>query len=63
MEALAGNGVDAFAMAFLPLISRAQAMGVPSSQANPAGHEAAPAGVNAPRLPLPHGPHAGAPGF
>ncbi len=37
---LAGQGVDAFAMEFLPRISRAQAMDVLSSQANLAGYKA-----------------------
>jgi NAD(P) transhydrogenase subunit alpha len=38
--ALAGQGVAAFAMEFLPRISRAQAMDVLSSQANLAGYKA-----------------------
>src|SRR6201994_2119838 len=38
--ALAAQGVDAFAMEFLPRISRAQAMDVLSSQANLAGYKA-----------------------
>ena len=38
--ALAGQGVTAFAMEFLPRISRAQAMDVLSSQANLAGYKA-----------------------
>jgi len=38
--ALAGQGVSAFAMEFLPRISRAQAMDVLSSQANLAGYKA-----------------------
>jgi H+-translocating NAD(P) transhydrogenase subunit alpha len=37
---LAGQGVDAFAMEFIPRISRAQAMDVLSSQANLAGYKA-----------------------
>jgi NAD(P) transhydrogenase subunit alpha len=37
---LAGQGVNAFAMEFLPRISRAQAMDVLSSQANLAGYKA-----------------------
>ena len=38
--ALAAQGVDAFAMEFIPRISRAQAMDVLSSQANLAGYKA-----------------------
>jgi len=38
--ALAARGVDAFAMEFIPRISRAQAMDVLSSQANLAGYKA-----------------------
>ena len=38
--ALAGAGINAFAMEFLPRISRAQAMDVLSSQANLAGYKA-----------------------
>jgi NAD(P) transhydrogenase subunit alpha len=40
ITALAAHGVDAFAMEFLPRISRAQAMDVLSSQANLAGYKA-----------------------
>ncbi len=40
IAALAARGVDAFAMEFLPRISRAQAMDVLSSQANLAGYKA-----------------------
>jgi len=40
IAALAGQGVTAFAMEFLPRISRAQAMDVLSSQANLAGYKA-----------------------
>ena len=40
IQALAGQGVIAFAMEFLPRISRAQAMDVLSSQANLAGYKA-----------------------
>jgi H+-translocating NAD(P) transhydrogenase subunit alpha len=40
VAALAARGVDAFAMEFLPRISRAQAMDVLSSQANLAGYKA-----------------------
>jgi NAD(P) transhydrogenase subunit alpha len=40
IAALAGQGVVAFAMEFLPRISRAQAMDVLSSQANLAGYKA-----------------------
>jgi len=40
IAALAGAGVSAFAMEFLPRISRAQAMDVLSSQANLAGYKA-----------------------
>ena len=40
IRALAQQGVDAFAMEFLPRISRAQAMDVLSSQANLAGYKA-----------------------
>src|SRR5690348_1505485 len=40
IQSLAGQGVDAFAMEFLPRISRAQAMDVLSSQANLAGYKA-----------------------
>ena len=40
IAALAGAGVTAFAMEFLPRISRAQAMDVLSSQANLAGYKA-----------------------
>ena len=40
VQALAGQGVSAFAMEFLPRISRAQAMDVLSSQANLAGYKA-----------------------
>jgi NAD(P) transhydrogenase subunit alpha len=40
IAALAGQGVAAFAMEFLPRISRAQAMDVLSSQANLAGYKA-----------------------
>jgi NAD(P) transhydrogenase subunit alpha len=47
MEALAGKGVDAFAMEFMPRISRAQTMDVLSSQANLAGYKAVLEGANA----------------
>jgi NAD(P) transhydrogenase subunit alpha len=40
IQLLAGQGVSAFAMEFLPRISRAQAMDVLSSQANLAGYKA-----------------------
>jgi NAD(P) transhydrogenase subunit alpha len=40
LEALAGRGVTAFAMEWLPRISRAQSMDVLSSQANIAGYKA-----------------------
>jgi H+-translocating NAD(P) transhydrogenase subunit alpha len=40
IAAMAGQGVSAFAMEFLPRISRAQAMDVLSSQANLAGYKA-----------------------
>jgi NAD(P) transhydrogenase subunit alpha len=40
IQALAGQGVTAFAMEFLPRISRAQSMDVLSSQANLAGYKA-----------------------
>src|SRR5471030_1200484 len=40
IQGLAGQGVTAFAMEFLPRISRAQAMDVLSSQANLAGYKA-----------------------
>ncbi|HTQ14491.1 MAG TPA: Re/Si-specific NAD(P)(+) transhydrogenase subunit alpha [Rhizomicrobium sp.] len=40
IAALAARGVDAFAMEFIPRISRAQAMDVLSSQANLAGYKA-----------------------
>lgn len=40
VEALAGRGVTAFAMEFVPRITRAQAMDVLSSQANLAGYRA-----------------------
>jgi NAD(P) transhydrogenase subunit alpha len=40
IHTLAGQGVSAFAMEFLPRISRAQAMDVLSSQANLAGYKA-----------------------
>jgi proton-translocating NAD(P)+ transhydrogenase subunit alpha len=40
IASLAARGVDAFAMEFLPRISRAQAMDVLSSQANLAGYKA-----------------------
>jgi proton-translocating NAD(P)+ transhydrogenase subunit alpha len=40
IAALAAQGVDAFAMEFLPRISRAQSMDVLSSQANLAGYKA-----------------------
>ncbi|HEY6578553.1 MAG TPA: Re/Si-specific NAD(P)(+) transhydrogenase subunit alpha [Rhizomicrobium sp.] len=40
IAALAGRGVNAFAMEFLPRISRAQTMDVLSSQANLAGYKA-----------------------
>jgi NAD(P) transhydrogenase subunit alpha len=40
LEALAGRGVDAYAMEFVPRISRAQAMDALSSQANLAGYRA-----------------------
>ena len=40
IQSLAGQGVVAFAMEFLPRISRAQAMDVLSSQANLAGYKA-----------------------
>jgi NAD(P) transhydrogenase subunit alpha len=40
IKKLAGQGVSAFAMEFLPRISRAQAMDVLSSQANLAGYKA-----------------------
>ena len=40
IEKLAEAGIDAFAMEFLPRISRAQAMDVLSSQANLAGYKA-----------------------
>jgi H+-translocating NAD(P) transhydrogenase subunit alpha len=40
IAALAGRGVNAFAMEFIPRISRAQAMDVLSSQANLAGYKA-----------------------
>src|SRR6202051_5127681 len=41
IDRMAAQGVDAFAMEFLPRISRAQAMDVLSSQANLAGYKAA----------------------
>jgi NAD(P) transhydrogenase subunit alpha len=47
MEALAAKGVDAFAMEFMPRISRAQTMDVLSSQANLAGYKAVLEGANA----------------
>ena len=47
MEALAGKGVDAFAMEFMPRISRAQTMDVLSSQANLAGYKAVLEAANA----------------
>ena len=47
MEALAASGVDAFAMEFMPRISRAQSMDVLSSQANLAGYKAVLEGANA----------------
>jgi NAD(P) transhydrogenase subunit alpha len=47
MEALAGKGVDAFAMEFMPRISRAQSMDVLSSQANLAGYKAVLEAANA----------------
>ncbi len=40
LEALAGRGVDAYAMEFVPRTSRAQAMDALSSQANLAGYRA-----------------------
>ncbi|MFQ5567093.1 MAG: Re/Si-specific NAD(P)(+) transhydrogenase subunit alpha [Paracoccaceae bacterium] len=40
MEALAERGVDAFAMEFMPRITRAQSMDVLSSQSNLAGYKA-----------------------
>jgi len=40
LEALAGRGVDAYAMEFVPRISRAQTMDALSSQANLAGYRA-----------------------
>ncbi|MEM7191237.1 MAG: NAD(P) transhydrogenase subunit alpha, partial [Pseudomonadota bacterium] len=40
LDALAGNGVDVFAMEFMPRITRAQSMDVLSSQANLAGYKA-----------------------
>ncbi len=40
MEALADKGVDAYAMEFMPRITRAQSMDVLSSQANLAGYKA-----------------------
>jgi NAD(P) transhydrogenase subunit alpha len=40
LEALAGRGVDAYAMEFVPRISRAQVMDALSSQANLAGYRA-----------------------
>ena len=40
IQSLAGQGVSAFAMEFLPRISRAQSMDVLSSQANLAGYKA-----------------------
>src|SRR5207245_10152682 len=42
IEALARRGVTAFAMEWLPRISRAQSMDVLSSQANIAGYKAGP---------------------
>ncbi len=47
MAALAGKGVDAFAMEFMPRISRAQTMDVLSSQANLAGYKAVLEAANA----------------
>ena len=47
MEALAAKGVDAFAMEFMPRISRAQSMDVLSSQANLAGYKAVLEAANA----------------
>ena len=47
MEALAGKGVDAFAMELMPRISRAQTMDVLSSQANLAGYKAVLEAANA----------------
>ncbi len=47
MAALAGKGVDAFAMEFMPRISRAQSMDVLSSQANLAGYKAVLEAANA----------------
>jgi len=47
MEGCAANGVDAFAMEFMPRISRAQTMDVLSSQANLAGYKAVLEGANA----------------
>ena len=47
MEALAASGVDAFAMEFMPRISRAQSMDVLSSQANMAGYKAVLEAANA----------------
>jgi len=40
VEAYAANGIDAFAMEFMPRITRAQSMDVLSSQANLAGYRA-----------------------
>jgi NAD(P) transhydrogenase subunit alpha len=47
MEGCAANGVDAFAMEFMPRITRAQSMDVLSSQANLAGYKAVLEAANA----------------
>ena len=47
MEACADKGVDAFAMEFMPRITRAQSMDVLSSQANLAGYKAVIEAANA----------------
>jgi len=47
MRALAAKGVDAFAMEFMPRISRAQSMDVLSSQSNLAGYKAVIEAANA----------------
>ncbi|MEX2517757.1 MAG: Re/Si-specific NAD(P)(+) transhydrogenase subunit alpha, partial [Paracoccaceae bacterium] len=47
LDALAAKGVDAFAMEFMPRISRAQSMDVLSSQSNLAGYKAVLEAANA----------------
>jgi NAD(P) transhydrogenase subunit alpha len=46
-DAVAGKGVEAFAMEFMPRITRAQSMDVLSSQANLSGYKAVIEGANA----------------